>query len=49
MILPAACILFTQDPDFVRRQIEVESELARGTSFHILLPLVRFQEEVAAA
>ena len=30
-------------------QIEVESELARGTSFHILLPLVRFQEEVAAA
>ncbi|HEY1582270.1 MAG TPA: ATP-binding protein [Chthoniobacterales bacterium] len=30
-------------------QIEVESELDRGTSFHILLPLVRFQEEVAAA
>src|SRR5450432_4003885 len=30
-------------------QIEVESELAHGTSFHILLPLVRFQEEVAAA
>jgi PAS domain S-box-containing protein len=30
-------------------QIEVESEVARGTSFHILLPLVRFQEEVAAA
>ena len=30
-------------------QIEVESELARGTTFHILLPLVRFQEEVAAA
>jgi PAS domain S-box-containing protein len=30
-------------------QIEVESELARGTSFHILLPLVRFEEEVAAA
>jgi PAS domain S-box-containing protein len=30
-------------------QIEVESELNRGTSFHILLPLVRFQEEVAAA
>jgi PAS domain S-box-containing protein len=30
-------------------QIEVESELARGTSFHILLPLVRFHEEVAAA
>jgi signal transduction histidine kinase len=30
-------------------QIEVESELNHGTSFHILLPLVRFQEEVAAA
>ena len=30
-------------------QIEVESELNRGTSFHILLPLVRFEEEVAAA
>ncbi len=30
-------------------QIEVESELDRGTSFHILLPLARFQEEVAAA
>ncbi|MEP6820727.1 MAG: ATP-binding protein [Chthoniobacterales bacterium] len=30
-------------------EIEVESELANGTSFHILLPLVRFQEEVAAA
>jgi signal transduction histidine kinase len=30
-------------------QIEVESELARGTAFHILLPLVRFEEEVAAA
>ena len=30
-------------------QIEVESELDHGTSFHILLPLVRFQEEVAAA
>ncbi|HEV3410772.1 MAG TPA: ATP-binding protein, partial [Chthoniobacterales bacterium] len=30
-------------------QIEVESELAKGTSFHILLPLVRFNEEVAAA
>ena len=30
-------------------QIEVESELAKGTAFHILLPLVRFQEEVAAA
>ncbi len=30
-------------------QIEVESEVDRGTSFHILLPLARFQEEVAAA
>ncbi|MGZ4965786.1 MAG: ATP-binding protein, partial [Chthoniobacterales bacterium] len=30
-------------------QIEVESELSKGTSFHILLPLVRFVEEVAAA
>ncbi|CAN5313087.1 hypothetical protein BH20VER2_BH20VER2_13510 [soil metagenome] len=30
-------------------QIEVESELAKGTSFHILLPLARFGEEVAAA
>ncbi|MDQ6655325.1 MAG: ATP-binding protein [Verrucomicrobiota bacterium] len=30
-------------------QIEVESELARGTAFYILLPLVRFEEEVAAA
>ena len=30
-------------------QIEVESEPAKGTSFHILLPLVRFEEEVAAA
>jgi PAS domain S-box-containing protein len=30
-------------------QIEVESELAKGTSFHILLPLVRFKQEVAAA
>jgi signal transduction histidine kinase len=31
-------------------QIEVESELARGTAFHITLPLVRFSEsEVAAA
>lgn len=30
-------------------QIEVESELAKGTSFHILLPLVRFEAEVAAA
>lgn len=30
-------------------QIEVESELCKGTAFHILLPLVRFEEEVAAA
>jgi PAS domain S-box-containing protein len=30
-------------------QIEVESELNKGTAFHILLPLVRFEEEVAAA
>ena len=31
-------------------QIEVESEVARGTAFHITLPLVRFNEsEVAAA
>ncbi len=30
-------------------QIEVESELAKGTSFHILLPLVRFEGEEAAA
>ncbi len=30
-------------------QIEVESELAKGTAFHILLPLERFEEEVAAA
>lgn len=30
-------------------QIEVESELKKGTSFHILLPLVRFAHEVAAA
>ena len=30
-------------------QIEVESELTKGTAFHILLPLVRFKEEVAAA
>ncbi len=30
-------------------QIEVESELERGTSFHILLPLTRFEAEVAAA
>ncbi len=30
-------------------QIEVESEIAKGTAFHIVLPLVRFDEEVAAA
>lgn len=30
-------------------QIEVESELSKGTSFHILLPLVRFAQGVAAA
>ncbi|MEP7071828.1 MAG: ATP-binding protein [Verrucomicrobiota bacterium] len=30
-------------------QIDVESELAKGTVFHIYLPLVRFKEEVAAA
>lgn len=30
-------------------QIEVESELAKGTAFHILLPVVRFDREVAAA
>src|SRR5207245_6228896 len=30
-------------------QIEVESELQKGTTFHILLPLVRFDSEVAAA
>ncbi|MFN2542195.1 MAG: ATP-binding protein [Chthoniobacterales bacterium] len=30
-------------------QIEVESELKQGTAFHILLPLVRFAREVAAA
>ena len=30
-------------------QIEVESQLSKGTSFHILLPLVRFEAEVAAA
>jgi nitrogen-specific signal transduction histidine kinase len=30
-------------------QIEVESELKNGTAFHILLPLVRFAQEVAAA
>lgn len=30
-------------------QIEVESELQKGTSFHILLPLVRTDSKVAAA
>jgi PAS domain S-box-containing protein len=30
-------------------QIEVESELSKGTAFHILLPLVRFKQEIAAA
>jgi PAS domain S-box-containing protein len=30
-------------------QIEVESELTKGTSFHILLPLVRFSQGVVAA
>jgi nitrogen-specific signal transduction histidine kinase len=30
-------------------QIEVESELKKGTSFHIMLPVVRFDSEVAAA
>jgi signal transduction histidine kinase len=30
-------------------QIEVESELQKGTSFHILLPVVRFENKVAAA
>ncbi len=30
-------------------QIEVESELMKGTAFHILLPLVRFRQEVVAA
>ena len=30
-------------------QIEVESELKKGTAFHILLPLVRFDREVAVA
>jgi nitrogen-specific signal transduction histidine kinase len=30
-------------------QIEVESKLKKGTAFHILLPLVRFAREVAAA
>src|SRR5438132_10092551 len=30
-------------------QIEVESELQKGTAFHILLPLVRTESKVAAA
>ncbi len=30
-------------------QIEVESKVAKGTAFHILLPLVRFDSKVAAA
>lgn len=30
-------------------QIEVESELTKGTSFHIFLPLVRFDQRVVAA
>ncbi len=30
-------------------QIEVESQVSQGTAFHILLPLVRFEAEVAAA
>jgi signal transduction histidine kinase len=30
-------------------QIEVESEVAKGTAFHIFLPLVRFDQEVVAA
>ena len=30
-------------------QIEVESELKKGTAFHILFPLVRFDSEVAVA
>ena len=30
-------------------QIEVESELTKGTAFHILLPLVRFTQGVVAA
>src|SRR5205814_3186991 len=30
-------------------QIEVESELQKGTVFHILLPLVRFDSKAAAA
>ncbi|MDQ6808194.1 MAG: ATP-binding protein [Verrucomicrobiota bacterium] len=30
-------------------QIEVESELEKGTAFHILMPLFRFQEKAVAA
>jgi len=30
-------------------QIEVESELSKGTAFHIFLPLVRFDQGVVAA
>ncbi|MEY2555523.1 MAG: hypothetical protein QOF93_667, partial [Verrucomicrobiota bacterium] len=30
-------------------QIEVESELQKGTAFHISLPLTRFDSKVAAA
>jgi PAS domain S-box-containing protein len=30
-------------------QIEVESEVAKGTAFHIFLPLVHFDQEVVAA
>jgi signal transduction histidine kinase len=30
-------------------QIEVESEVQKGTAFHILLPLARFESKVAAA
>ena len=30
-------------------QIEVESEPSKGTAFHILLPLVRFKQEIASA
>ena len=30
-------------------QIEVESELQKGTAFHVLLPVVRFDSKVAVA
>jgi signal transduction histidine kinase len=30
-------------------QIEVESEVQKGTAFHILLPLARFESKVAVA